>query len=83
MKTIQKGVKNSTKILIAYVLGQITQLIIQGVEISFSMWDTKRIGFSAAAGFVIFFAVLMGVRMAAKETADVHRSYKDYVNGEE
>lgn len=82
MKTISRGIKASTKILIAFVLGQITQLIIQGVEISFAMWDNKRIMFAAAAGFVIFFAVLMGVRMAAKETAEAHRSYKDYADGE-
>ena len=82
MKTISRGIKASTKILIAFVLGQITQLVIQGVEISFSMWDNKRIPFAAAAGFVIFFAVLMGVRLAAKETAVAHRSWKDYADGE-
>ena len=82
MKTISRGIKASTKILIAFVLGQITQLIIQGVEISFAMWDNRRLAFAAAAGFVIFFAVLMGVRLSAKETADAHKAYKDYANGE-
>ena len=82
MKTISRGIKASTKILIAFVLGQITQIVIQGVEISFAMWDNRRLAFAAAAGFVIFFAVLMGVRMAAKETAEAHRSYKDYADGE-
>lgn len=82
MKTISRGIKASTKILIAYVLGQITQLVIQSVEISFAMWDSKRIPFAAAAGFVIFFAVLMGVRMAAKETAEAHKSWKDYADGQ-
>ena len=80
MKTISRGVRNSTKILIAFVLGQVTQLIIQGVEISFSMWDNRRIPFALAAGFIILFAVIMGVRIAAKETAEVHRSYKEYAN---
>ena len=78
MKTIGQGVKNSTKILIAYILGQITQLIIQGVCISFAMWDNRRIPFCLAAGFVIAFAVFMGVRISARETAIVHKSYKDY-----
>lgn len=81
MKTIGQGVKNSTKILIAYIAGQITQLVIQGVCISFAMWDNRRIPFSLAAGFVIAFAVFMGVRIAAKETAIVHKTYKDYAEG--
>ena len=72
MKTIRQGVKNSTKILIAFALGQITQLVLQGVVISVNMWDNRRIPFCAAAGFVILFAVIMGVRIAAKETATVH-----------
>ena len=80
MKTISRGVRNSTKILIAYVLGQATQLVIQGVEISFAMWDNRRIPFALAAGFVILFAVIMGVRIAAKETAEVHRSYREYAD---
>ena len=82
MKTISRGVRNSTKILIAFVLGQITQLVIQGVEISFSMWDNRRIPFALAAGFVILFAAIMGVRIAAKETAEVHKSYREYAEAE-
>ena len=82
MKTISRGIKASTKILIAFVLGQVTQLIIQCVEINFAMWDNKRIAFAAAAGFVIFFAVLMGVRVATKETTEAHRTYREYANGE-
>lgn len=72
MKTIQKGVKSSTKIIIAYTMGQVTQLVINGMEISLNMWDNRRIIFAAAAGFVILFAVIMGVRIAAKETATAH-----------
>ena len=75
MKTIQKGVKSSTKIIIAFTLGQVTQLVINGMEISLNMWDNRRIIFAAAAGFVILFAVIMGVRIAAKETAQAHWEY--------
>lgn len=81
MKTISKGIRNSTKILIAYVLGQITQIIIHAVELSFNMWATKQIGFAAAAGFLIFFAVFMGVRISAKETAEAHKEYTYYAEG--
>ena len=82
MKTINRGIKASTKILIAYVLGQVTQLVIHGVELSLLMWDNKQIPFAIAAGFVIFFALLMGVRISTKETAEAHRTYRDYAEGE-
>ena len=72
MKTIRKGVKSSTKLIVAYALGQVTQLIIQGMEISLNMWDSRRILFAASAGFVILFAVLAGVRIASRETAGAH-----------
>lgn len=68
MKIIRQGVKSSTKLIVAFVLGQVTQIIIQAMEISFAMWDSRRLVFSIAAGFVILFAVIMGVRIAAKET---------------
>ena len=83
MKTIGQGVRSSTKILIAFVVGQITQIVIHAVTISFAMWDSRRIPFCIAAGFVIFFAVLMGVRIAARETAIVHKTYKDYAEAKE
>ena len=69
MKTIRKGVRNSSKVIIAFVVGQITQLVLQGLVISLSMWDSRRIVFCSAAGFIILFAVLMGVRIASRETA--------------
>lgn len=78
MKTIGQGVKNSTKILIAFLIGQAVQVVIQGVEIGFAMWDNQRIGFSLAAGFLIFAAVLGGVRIAARETAAAHQEHKSY-----
>lgn len=70
MKTIKKGVSQSSKILVAYLLGQITQIICHAV--SLNVWAYQQIPFCAAAGFLIFFAVLMGVRIAAKETTAAH-----------
>lgn len=72
MKTIHKGVKNSTKLIIAFVIGQITQLVFHGLVISLAMWDSRRIPFCMAAGFIIIFAVVMGVRIASRETASAH-----------
>ena len=83
MKTIGQGVKSSTKILIAFVVGQATQLVIQAVTISFAMWDNRRIPFCIAAGFIIFVALLMGVRISARETAIVHKTYRDYAEPKE
>lgn len=75
MKTIHKGVRNSTKLIIAFVIGQITQLVFHGLVISLAMWDSRRIPFCMAAGFIIIFAVIMGVRIASRETAQAH--YED------
>ena len=59
--------KTSTKLIISFAVGQITQLVMQGVVVSLNMWDSKRVLFCGAAGFVILFAVIMGVRISAKE----------------
>lgn len=72
MKTIRKGIRYSSKIIIAFVVGQITQLVLQGLVITLSMWDSRRILFCSAAGFIILFAVIMGVRIASRETANAH-----------
>lgn len=75
MRTIHKGVKYSTKLIIAFAVGQITQLVFHGVVLSLAMWDSRRIPFCMAAGFIILFAVIMGVRIASRETANAH--YED------
>ena len=75
MKTIFKGVKYSTKVIVAFAVGQITQLVLQGLVISLNLWDSRRIPFCGAAGFIILFAVLVGVRIASRETANAH--YED------
>lgn len=80
MKTIGQGVKASTKILIAFMVGQIAQLVIQGMCISMAMWDNRRIAFCIAAGTIIFVALLAGVRIAARETAIVHQERKSYAD---
>lgn len=72
MKTIRKGVKYSSKVILAFAVGQLTQLVLHGVVVSLSLWDNRRIPFCAAAGFIILFAVIMGVRIASRETATAH-----------
>ena len=70
------------KLLIAYTLGQITQLVLHGMVVSLSMWDNRRVVFCAAGGFVILFAVVVGVFIASDRTVGEHaaekKSYLDW-----
>lgn len=70
-----------TKLLIAYAVGQITQLVIHGMALSFNMWNNRQIPFCLAAGFVILFAVISGVWIAsAKEDGDHAAEKKSYLD---
>ena len=55
---------NPTKILLAFVAGQVTQLVIHAMALANNMYNYKQIPFCAAAGFVIFFAIVSGVWIA-------------------
>lgn len=81
MKTIRQGVKQSTKILLAFVIGQAIQVVFHAV--SFAYWESQRIPFCIAAGVIITAAVFMGVRIAARETAQsIPRTYTYYAEEE-
>lgn len=69
MRAIQRKVKTCTKLVLAFAIGQITQLVLQAVVVNLNMWDSRRVLFCAAAGFVILFAVIMGVRIAVRDEA--------------
>lgn len=69
----------STKIIIAYVLGQITQLVIHGMELSFNMWNNRQIPFCIAAGFIIVVAVLAGTWIVKPEEAEPKHEKKSYL----
>lgn len=68
---------NSFKLLIAFAVGQITQLVLQGMVVSLNMWDNKRVLFCSAFGFVILFAVISGVVIADKQDEKLERDYKE------
>lgn len=70
--------KNKTAmILVAYVVGQITQLVIHGMVLGFNMYNHRQIPFCAAAGFIIIFAVLAGVYISkAPEEEPKHQGQK-------
>ena len=68
------------KLLVAYALGQATQLVIHWVTINFSMWDSRRITFCAAAGFIILFAAIAGVFIASDRSGGEHTEPKSYLD---
>lgn len=54
----------TAKVMIAYVLGQATQLILHGVCVSTSVWLNRHIPFCAAGGVLVLVAVICGVALA-------------------
>lgn len=73
-------------VLIAYVLGQATQLVIHGMCLANNMYNYRQIPFCLAGGFVILFAVVSGVIIAKQQDAKIEeefaqhskKSYQDY-----
>ena len=57
--------KKTTGIIVAFIVGQITQLVIHGVELSVNMWANRQIPFCLAGGFVILVALMAGVMIAS------------------
>jgi hypothetical protein len=51
----------TTKIIIAYALGQATQLVLHAMVVSLNLWDNRRIPYCLAGGFVILFAIISGI----------------------
>lgn len=67
--------KKSTKLLIAFILGQAVQVILHAVSMNF--WENRRILFCCAAGFLVSVAVFAGVCITKEETL----TFEDYANG--
>lgn len=67
----------STKLLIAFAVGQITQLVLHGMVVSLNMWDSRRVIFCGAFGFVILFAAIAGVFIAGQQDAKLEKEYKE------
>lgn len=71
--------KNKTAgIIIAYVLGQVTQLIIHGMVLNNNMYAYRQIPFCIAAGFVILFALIAGVALANRTIEKEEKEDKAY-----
>ena len=67
----------SAKLLIAFAVGQFTQLVLHGMVVSLNMWDNRRVVFCAAFGFVILFAAIAGVFIAGQQDAKLEKEYKE------
>lgn len=72
--------KKVANIVFAFSLGQVTQLVLHGMVVSLNMWDSRRVIFCASAGFVILFAVIVGIVIASnKDDKDVKPETKSYL----
>lgn len=68
--------KNKTAgIIVAYTLGQVTQLVIHGMVLNNNMYAYRQIPFCIAAGFVILFALIAGVALANRTIEKEDRDY--------
>lgn len=67
----------STKLLIAFAVGQVTQLVLHGMVVSLNMWDNRRVMFCAAGGFVILFAAIAGTVIAKGQDAKLDKEFKE------
>ena len=67
----------TTKIIVAYVAGQITQLVVHAIALN--LWNSQQIPFCIAGGFVIFFALISGV-FIARNTNGEHEEHKSYLD---
>lgn len=55
------------RVLTAFILGQVVQLIIHATALNFNMWNHNQIKWCSAAGFIVTVAVFAGIRIAVKE----------------
>ena len=70
-------VNDITKIVVAFVAGQITQLVIHAVALNWNLWNSQQIPFCMAGGFIILFALLAGIRIAKPKEKGEHK--KTYI----
>ena len=67
--------KRGVRCLIAFILGQVIQLILHGT--CFNYWQQYQIPFCIAGGFLVVIAVLAGVIAANGDKKDEITHYED------
>lgn len=71
----------TAKVLLAYVAGQATQIVIHAMCLANNMYNYRQIPFCLAAGFVLLFAIVSGVWIAnAKEKTEPAHEKKSYLD---
>lgn len=71
----------TAKVLLAYVAGQATQIVIHAMCLANNMYNYRQIPFCLTAGFVLFFAIVSGVWIAnAKEKTEPAHEKKSYLD---
>lgn len=71
--------KNITRAILAYILGNVVQIILALVA-KVSYMD-RPILFSAAAGFLVLVAVMAGMRLVMQDAKETRpKTYQDYAN---
>lgn len=68
--------KQSTKLLIAFILGQAVQIVLHAVSMNF--WENRRILFCVAAGFLVAVAVFAGVCINREEKPLTYEDWSNY-----
>lgn len=68
--------KKTAKVLVAFVLGQIVQIVCHAV--SFNFWQQYQIPFCAAGGFLVAVAVFAGAWVSRQNEEPRHKSYKEW-----
>ena len=75
MKKAKVSLK-TVSVIVAFVLGQATQLVIHGVCLANNMYNYRQIPFCLAGGFVILAAVIGGVVIAREQDDRLEREFK-------
>lgn len=71
--------KTCTKIVIAFIVGQLVQIVFNVVaKVSYM---SKPIAFSAAAGFILLVTLFAGMHVANLEKPPEKKTYMDYAKG--
>ena len=68
------------KVILAYVAGQATQLVIHAMVLNNNMYAYRQVPFCMAGGFVILFAVIAGAWLASRDEAADAKHTKPYMD---
>ena len=71
----------TAKIIVAFLAGQVVQVVLHSVAMSCGMWDSKRISFCIAGGVLTLVILISGVLISgegAEKIPEDEMTYLDY-----